>query len=136
MRFVNGYEYLLVSTMLGNIPIVMRANHKLIFLSTCLLSAATVFIVGCDNRQDTTAGSAPNTTVGTTIDDSIITTKIKSGFLAEPAMKGLDPKVETHKGTVQLSGFVENQAQMDRAIEIARTVDGVKNVENKMSLKK
>ena len=68
--------------------------------------------------------------------DSIITTKIKSGLLADPIVKGLDPKVETHKGTVQLSGFVEDQAQMDRVIEIARAVDGVKNVENKMSVKK
>ncbi len=114
----------------------MRVNHKLILLSTWLLSATTVFIVGCDNRRETTAGSAPNTTVGMTIDESITTTKIKSGFLADPALNGLDPKVETHKGNVQLSGFVENQAQMDRAMEIARSVDGVKNVENKMNIRK
>jgi hyperosmotically inducible protein len=114
----------------------MSVSYKLIPLSVSLLSAAAVFIAGCDNRRETTAGSAPNASVGTTIDDSIITTKIKSGLLADPIVKGLDPKVETHKGTVQLSGFVEDQAQMDRVIEIARAVDGVKNVENKMSVKK
>lgn len=114
----------------------MRVNHKLILLSAWLVSATAVFVVGCDNRRETTAGSAPNTSVGTTIDDSIITTKVKSGLLADPVVKGLDPQVETHQGTVQLSGFVENQAQMDRVIEIARVVDGVKSVENKMSVKK
>ncbi|MCR4346407.1 MAG: BON domain-containing protein [Sulfuricaulis sp.] len=101
------------------------------------MSAAAVFFVGgCDNRKETTAGSAPNVSVGTTIDDSIITTKIKSGLLADPVVKGLDPQVETHKGTVQLSGFVEDQAQIERVIEIARSVNGVKNVENKMNIKK
>lgn len=101
-----------------------------------VLSATVFFMVGCDNRGQTAANSAPGTTVGTTIDDSVITTKIRSGLLADPLVKGLDPKVETHKGTVQLSGFVENQAQMNRAIEIARAVNGVGNVENKMTIKK
>ena len=64
------------------------------------------------------------------------TAVLNAGLLADPAVKGLDPKVETHKGIVQLSGFVENQAQMERAIEIARAVDGVKSVENKMTVKK
>ncbi|MHB8474469.1 MAG: BON domain-containing protein [Sulfuricaulis sp.] len=110
----------------------MKASHKLISLSVCF---AAVFIMGCDNHQDTTAGSGSNTTAAT-IDDSIITTKIKSGLLADPVVRGLDPKVETQKGNVQLSGEVANQAQMDRVIEIACTVGGVKSVENKMSLKK
>lgn len=114
----------------------MVANRKMILLSASLLSVAAVFIAGCDNFRETKGGSAPDTTVGTTVDDSIITTKIKSGLLADAGVKGLEPKIETLKGNVQFSGFVENQAQMDRAIEIARAVDGVKSVENKMSVKK
>jgi hyperosmotically inducible periplasmic protein len=114
----------------------MGIHRKLVLLSASLLSATALVVVGCDSRQETTAASAPGTTVGTTIDDSIITTKIKSGLLADPVVKGLDPNVETHNGIVQLSGFVENQAQMDRTVEIARAVSGVSSVENKMSLKK
>lgn len=114
----------------------MKFGHKLIVLAASLLTAAAVLVVGCDNSGKSAAGSAPDTTVGTSLDDSIITTKVKSGLLADPMVKGLDPTVETRKGTVQLSGFVENQEQMDRAIKIARSVDGVKDVENKMNIKK
>lgn len=108
----------------------------MILFGVSLLSAAAVFGAGCDNGRKTTAGSAPNTTAGTTVDDSIITTKIKSGLLADPVVNGLDPEIETHNGTVQLSGSVETQAQMDRVVEITRSVNGVTNVENKMKIRK
>ncbi len=114
----------------------MRVNRGLVLLSAWLLSATAVLLAGCDNRSQTASGSAPGSTVGTTIDDSIITTKIKSGLLADPLVKGLDAKVETNKGTVQLSGLVDNQSQMNRAVEIARAVEGVKGVENKLNIKK
>ena len=132
VKFMESLAVLLFST--RSIP-VMRVGYKLIliFLGTWLLSAA-VFMAGCDRSRETTNASAPNKTVGNSIDDSILTTKIKSGLLTDPVVKGLDTKVETYKGNVQLSGFVENQAQIDRAIEIARSVDGVKSVENKMNL--
>ena len=113
----------------------MRINHKRVLPIIWLLGATAVFAVGCDNRNQTTGSSAPNATVGETIDDSIITAKVKSGLLADPMAKGLDAKVETYNGTVQLSGFVENQSQMNRAVEIARAVVGVKDVENKMNIR-
>ncbi len=59
------------------------------------------------------------TTVGTEIDDSVITTKAKSALLKDTGLESCDIKVETHKGEVQLSGFVDSQAQMDRAIAVA-----------------
>lgn len=114
----------------------MRINLKLISLSLLLLFAAALIVVGCDKREEAATASAPGTSVETALDDDIITTKIKSGLLADPVVKGLDPKVETHKGIVQLSGFVESQAQMERIIEITRGVSGVKNVENKMNSRK
>lgn len=76
------------------------------------------------------------TSAGTTIDDSVITTKVKAALLADPDVKSFDIAVETHKGEVQLSGFVDTQAQMDQAVEIAKKIDGVTNVGNKMSIKK
>ena len=76
------------------------------------------------------------TSAGTTIDDSVITTKVKAALLADPDVKSFDIAVETHKGEVQLSGFVDTQEQMDQAVEIAKKIEGVTNVGNKMSIKK
>lgn len=89
---------------------------------------------GCGKQEDASK-PATGTTVGTEIDDSIITAKVKSKLLADQDIKGFDFKVETHKGDVQLSGFVDNQAQIDHAMMITRSVEGVKNVDNKVSLK-
>ena len=95
-----------------------------------------LFITGCNKPPETPASTPPpSTTVGTEIDDTVVTTRVKSALLAEPEVKAFDLKVETRKGEVQLSGFVDNQAQIDRAIEVTRSVIGVKAVENKMSLK-
>lgn len=113
----------------------MKMLNKFILISACLIGAAVV-LNGCDNRQQATGSATPNATVGTTIDDSVITTKVKSTLLADASVKGMDAKVETHQGVVQLSGFVDNQAQLDRAVQIARGVEGVKDVENKMTVKK
>jgi hyperosmotically inducible protein len=75
-----------------------------------------------------------DTSVGTKVDDSIITTKVKTAFLSDPTIKSFDISVVTRDGEVQLSGFVENQTQIDRAIEVALEVEGVKNVLNEMSI--
>jgi len=69
------------------------------------------------------------------IDDSIITTKVKSALLADPDIKGTDIVVETKKGDVLLSGFVKNQVQIDKAVKVAGTVEGVKKIDNKMVVK-
>lgn len=114
----------------------MRVDRQRVSPIILFLSATMVFVVSCDNRNQTTGGLASSAIVGASFDDSIITTKIRSGLLADPLVKSLDPKIETHKGTVQLSGFVENRAQMNRVIEIARAVNGVGAVENKMTIKK
>jgi hyperosmotically inducible protein len=119
----------------------MDTQNKLLVVA---VSLSVLFIAGCGKTEDKARapGEAPKagapeakTTVGTTIDDSTITTKVKSALLADPDVKGLDIKVETNKGEVQLSGFVDSQAQIDRAISIARGVEGVNNVQNKITLK-
>ncbi|MDR7376258.1 hyperosmotically inducible protein [Rhodoferax ferrireducens] len=92
-------------------------------------------VVGCSKQVDATGAAAPGTTVGTEIDDTVVTASVKSALLADPDVKSLDFKVETRKGEVQLSGFVESQAQIDRATSIVQGVSGVKSVDNKLSLK-
>ena len=113
----------------------MKMPNKFILLSLCFISAGMV-LSSCDSRKHTAGSATPNTTVGAAIDDSVITTKVKSALLADATVKGMDIKVETHQGVAQLSGFVDSQAQVDRAVQIARGVEGVKDVENKMTVKK
>jgi hyperosmotically inducible protein len=96
-----------------------------------------LFVTGCNKPPETPVSTPPppSTTVGTEIDDTVVTTRVKSALLADPDVKAFDFKVETRKGEVQLSGFVENQTQIDRAITITRGVTGVKTVDNKVTLK-
>ena len=75
-------------------------------------------------------------TVGNTVDDSIVTTKVRSALLGDAAVKSFDIAVVTRKGEVQLSGFVDSQAQITRAIDVARAVEGVQSIKNEMSIKK
>lgn len=68
--------------------------------------------------------------------DSIITTKVKSALLADPGVSGSDIVVETRDGEVLLTGFVRNPAELDKAVQVAKGVEGVKKVTNKMTVKK
>ena len=109
-------------------------------LTVIFSGAALILVSGCGNREADTRATAPasapvTTSVGTEIDDGIVTTKVKSALLADPDVKSFDLKVETRKGEVMLSGFVGNQAQVDRAIQVARGVEGVKVVADRMTLK-
>ena len=78
----------------------------------------------------------PPITVGTQLDDAVLTASVKSVLIADPSVKAFDFNVETRKGEVQLSGFADNAAQIQRATELARAVSGVKVVINNMILKK
>ena len=73
---------------------------------------------------------------GQIVDDTVITTKVKSALLADSDVKGLDVVVETSKGVVSLSGAVNNQTQIDRAAKIAGDVEGVNSVLNNLTIKK
>ena len=73
---------------------------------------------------------------GEFIDDSVITTKVKALLTEDDFLKSFQISVETYKGTVQLSGFVDSQKAVDKAGEIARGVKGVKSVKNNLNVKK
>lgn len=80
--------------------------------------------------------SGDHKTVGTVVDDTVITTKVKSALLADSDVKGLDVTVETSQGIVSLNGAVNNQTQIDRAAKIASGVEGVASVLNNLTIKK
>lgn len=72
---------------------------------------------------------------GEVLDSTVLTAKIKSTFIGDSRLKALDINVKTYKGVVQLSGFVDTQAEFDRAAQLARTVKGVKAVHNNLIVK-
>lgn len=69
------------------------------------------------------------------VSDTAITTKVKAGLFKEPELKALDIKVETEKGVVMLSGFVDSKAEADRAVRLAKEVEGVKDVKSAIKVK-
>ena len=104
-------------------------------LTTTIAGVMTISMVACNKPADSTGAPAPSITVGTEIDDGVVTTRVKSALLADADIKGLDIKVETRKGEVMLSGFVDSQTQIDRAVTLTRTLEGVKSIDNKLSQK-
>ena len=127
----------------------MKVRAKALVQGLALAGAVSILLTGCGNREEqapapaastvaptaSTETSQAGTTVGTEIDDSVVTTKVKSALLADHDTKSFEIKVETRKGEVQLSGFVDTQERIDNAIALVRNVEGVKSVENAMSLK-
>lgn len=81
------------------------------------------------------AATQKHESTGEYLDDSVITSKVKTNILAESSLKVLQIKVETYKGEVQLSGFVDSQQNAQKAEEIAKSVSGVKSVKNSLVVK-
>lgn len=81
------------------------------------------------------ASTPKQASTGEIIDDSVITTKVKSLLAADSLLKAYQISVETHKGIVQLSGFVNSQSAVDKAGSIAGSVQGVKSVKNDIIIK-
>ena len=113
----------------------MKTRFNPLVLNVALASLLAVFLVACNKPAETTGMPASSTTVGTEIDDSMVTTNVKSALLSDPDIKSFDFKVETRKGEVMLSGFVDNMAQLERATAVTRAVSGVKSIQNNVSLK-
>jgi len=68
--------------------------------------------------------------------DTMITTKVKAEMAADPLVKAMDVHVETQKGVVMLSGFVPSKAEAEKAIALARKVEGVAEVKSSIQVKK
>lgn len=80
-------------------------------------------------------GTPSRESTGEYIDDTAITAKVKAALVADNSVKASNVSVETFKGTVQLSGFADNTAEIARAVEIASKVAGVRAVQNDIKLK-
>ena len=103
----------------------MRLSNRFATLVFAILLAS---LLGC-------AGTSTKEGTGEYFDDVVITTKVKTAILNEPSLKSTEINVETFKGTVQLTGFVSSRAAINKAVEVARGVEGVTSVRNDMRLK-
>lgn len=72
---------------------------------------------------------------GQAVDDGVVTAKVKAALVADPVTKAHQINVETFKGTVQLSGFVETDEARTRALQLTRDVEGVKKVKDAMEVR-
>ena len=84
------------------------------------------------------AGEAVSDAAGTTgkvVSDTVITTKIKADLVRDPDLSALDVHVETVRGVVMLSGFVESQKEADKAVQLARSIEGVSDVKSALKVK-
>jgi len=104
----------------------MKKSHMAIRLLFTLMMIAA--FVAC-------ASTPQQTSTGEHIDDSVITTKVKSLLANDDFLKSFQISVETRKGIVELSGFVDSQRAVDKAGQIARGVEGVKSVNNALIVK-
>jgi hypothetical protein len=81
------------------------------------------------------AGSRYQRSTGAYIDDKSISTRVKTALFRDPMVSGFDVAVETFRGEVQLSGFVDTAQQKDRAAAVAREIEGVRLVTNNIEIK-
>lgn len=93
------------------------------FFAVSLLASSSVLVAGCASNGHARSG-------GEVIDDTAITTKVKTALLAEKDVNSFDISVTTFDGVVQLSGFVDSQWQIDKAVQIATAVGGVQKVKS------
>jgi osmotically-inducible protein OsmY len=103
----------------------MRFAHILKILFAGLMALAMVACAPTEKREST----------GEYIDDALITTKVKAALAADPDVKATEVKVTTYRGVVQLSGFVSSPEAARKAVEIARKVEGVREVKNDMVIR-
>ena len=91
-------------------------------VALALILAAPIAAVGCGK------------TIGETIDDTTITTRVKTAMLNDPSVGGLRIDVDTFKGVVTLSGRVKSQAEREQALQLARMIGGVVEVKDAMQI--
>jgi len=110
---------------------MLKRTSVLILAS--LISAGA--LVGCSSTDERGGMERTAANAGRAVDDSVITGKVKAALVADPTTKAHQIEVETFQGRVQLSGFVESSEARSRAVEIAKNVEGVKDVKNSLQLR-
>ena len=119
-------------------PAVMRAMGGAIVIAGLAVPAAPVFAEDSSRAQTDklkAESMRQREAAAKYVDDSVITAKVKAALIKAPELKSLAVSVETLKGTVLLSGFVDDAKQRDKAMKVAGSVDGVVSVKDGMVLR-
>jgi osmotically-inducible protein OsmY len=103
-------------------------KKKNVFIGYLVLIMIVATLMAC-------ASTSTQESTGEYVDDSVITTKVKSLLAADDFLKSFQIGVETYKGTVQLSGFVNSRDAVNKAVEITRSVKGVRGIKNNLIVK-
>ena len=108
----------------------MKTSIKPVTVAALLIASLSLasFTGGC-------AATPTKESTGEYVDDSSITVKVKAAFVKDPLVKALDVTVETFKGVVQLSGFVNTSAEKAQAASVASSIRGVTSVKNNIVVK-
>lgn len=93
-------------------------------------------MTGSEEQGELSAYESGNRSAGEVIDDSVITGKVKTALMSDEAIEGTSINVDTAQGVVTLTGVVEDQNQLNRALEIATQTEGVRSVNNRLSVGK
>jgi osmotically-inducible protein OsmY len=104
----------------------MKTRRRVVGCLVLILFVAALVACASTSKKEST---------GEYVDDSVITTKVKSLLAADDFLKSFQIGVESYKGTVQLSGFVNSQQAVDKAVQITRSVKGVQSVKNDLIVK-
>jgi osmotically-inducible protein OsmY len=104
----------------------MANRTRATLILAAMLAAGVVACTSTPSQQPT----------GQAIDDGVVTAKVKAALIEDPVTKAHQINVETFKGQVQLSGFVETDEARTRALQLAREVEGVKQVKDAMQVRK
>jgi hyperosmotically inducible periplasmic protein len=113
----------------------MKKRQSSLIVSATVAGLAALALVGCNRDADTGQAAGTGTTVGTQIDDTALTSSVKSALMADDTVRSFDIDVETRNGEVTLNGQVESQTQIDQAQQVARGVSGVRGVNSNLTLR-
>ena len=105
-------------------------KRRLVIVAAFALPAC-VFINGC--KSAATKGETAPGKIAT--DDAALAARVKQALVADPGLRSLPMSVATYRGVVQLSGYLDSEAQIQKALAVTRGVPGVRSVSNDLYLR-
>lgn len=143
-----GHPYVTQDNVVAPAQIVSKQNRKRSMMTKLKISQSVLAVMlgsvlasGSALAANTTAESAGQkidssmSKVGNFMDDSTITAKVKAALVDHESIKSTDISVKTEAKVVTLSGFVESQAQAEEAVKVAKEVEGVTSVSDKLHVR-
>jgi len=113
----------------------LRAYTKPFFLSVTFASLLAIGLSGCEKSEKSTSEKKSESTAAAEITDLDIATQVKSALTEDNTLGVSDITVTVSNGDVRLTGFVDNEVQLEHALDVARSVPGVRSVKSELNLK-